>query len=55
MYEIATALNVTVDYFTLGIAKKNDIDEIEEYLRECTDEEMGVVKIFVKALVDSHK
>ena len=55
LYEIATALNVTVDYFTLGIAKKNDIDEIEEYLRECTDEEMGVVKIFVKALVDSHK
>lgn len=55
LYDIATCLDVTIDYFTFGIVKKNKLGEIEEYLRECTDEEVDTIKVMVKALADSHK
>lgn len=55
LYDIATCLDVTIDYFTLGIVKKNKFSEIEEYLRECTDDEIDTIKVMVKALADSHQ
>lgn len=55
LYDIATCLDVTIDYFTFGIVKKNKLGEIEEYLRECTDEEIDTIKIMVKALADNHQ
>lgn len=55
LYDIANCLDVTIDYFTFGIVKKNKLDEIEEYLRECTDEEVDTIKVMVKALADSHQ
>ncbi len=55
LYDIATCLNVTIDYFTFGIVKKNKYEQIEEYLRELTDDEVETVKIIIKALADSHK
>lgn len=55
LYDIATCLDVTIDYFTFGIVKKNKLEEIEEYLRECTDEEVDIIKVMVKALADNHQ
>ena len=55
LYDIATCLNVTIDYFTFGIVKKSKIEEIEEYLRECTDEEVDIIKVMVKAIADNHQ
>ena len=54
LYDIASTLNVTIDYFTLGIVKKNNFEEIEEYLRECTEDELAIIKMLAKALVDNH-
>ena len=55
LYDIATCLDVTIDYFTFGIVKKNKLEEIEEYLRECTDEEVDIIKVMVKAIADNHQ
>lgn len=55
LYDIATCLDVTIDYFTFGIVKKNKFSEIEEYLRECSDEEIDTIKIIVKAIADNHQ
>ena len=49
LYDIATCLGVTIDYFTLGV-----IDEIEEYLRECNEDEIQTIKIIVKAIAENH-
>lgn len=54
LYDIASTLNVTIDYFTLGVVKKNNFEEIEEYLRECTEDELAIIKMLAKALVDNH-
>lgn len=55
LYDIATCLDVTIDYFTFGIVRKNNFGEIEEYLRQCTDEEISVIKVMIKGLADSHQ
>lgn len=55
LYDIANCLDVTIDYFTFGIVKKNKLEEIEEYLRECTDEEVDIIKVMVKAIADNHQ
>lgn len=55
LYDIATCLDVTIDYFTLGIVKKNKFDEIEEYLRECSDDEINTIKTMIKAVANSHQ
>ncbi len=55
LYDIAMHLGVTIDYFTFGVVKKNRFEEIEEYLRECSDEEFDTITVMVKALADSHK
>jgi transcriptional regulator with XRE-family HTH domain len=54
LYDIATCLGVTIDYFTLGVVKKNKFDEIEEYLRECNEDEIQTIKIIVKAFAENH-
>lgn len=54
LYDIATCLDVTLDYFTFGVVKKTYIEEIEEYLRECTDDEIELIKVMIKAIADSH-
>lgn len=54
LYDIANCLGVTIDYFTFGIVKKSKLEEIEEYLRECTDEEIDIIILMVKAIADSH-
>lgn len=55
LYDISTALNVTLDYFTLGIVKKSNLEELDDYLKECTEEDINTIKIFAKALVESHR
>ncbi len=55
LYDISTALNVTIDYFTLGIVKKSNLEKLDDYLKECTEEDLNIIKIFAKALVESHR
>lgn len=54
LYDIAICLGVTIDYFTLGVVKKNNLEEIQDYLRECSEDEIQTIKIIVKAIADNH-
>ena len=54
LYDIATCLDVTLDYFAFGVVKKTKIEEISEYLRECSDDEIELIKVMIKAIADNH-
>ncbi len=54
LYNIAEKLGVTIDYFTFGIVKKSTFEEIEEYLRECSEDEIEMITIMIKAIAESH-
>ena len=52
LYDIATCLGVTIDCFIFGIVKKSHIEEIEDYLKECNDEEIKIIKKIVRAIAE---
>lgn len=52
LYDIATSLGVTIDCFTFGIVKKSHIEEIEDYLKECNEEEIRIIKKIIRAIAE---
>lgn len=52
LYDIATSLGVTIDCFTFGIVKKSNIEEIEDYLKECNEEEIKIIKKIIRAIAE---
>lgn len=52
LLKISSALNVTVDYFTLGIFRDKDVKNITELLQLCGNEDLPIIKDIVQSFVD---
>lgn len=52
LLKISSALNVTVDYFTLGIFRDKDVKNITELLQLCRNEDLPIIKDIVQSFVD---
>lgn len=52
LLSIAEALNVTTDYFTLGIVKNSKAEGIEDLLRVCSDDDIEAIYKIVKMFSD---
>lgn len=52
LLKISSALNVTGDYFTLGIFRDKDVKNILELLKLCRDEDLPIIQDIVQSFVD---
>ncbi len=52
LLKISSALNVTTDYFTLGIFRDKDIKNILELLKLCRDEDLPIIQDIIQSFVD---
>ena len=52
LLKISSALNVTGDYFTLGIFRDKDVENILELLKLCRDEDLPIIQDIVQSFVD---
>lgn len=52
LLKISSALNVTSDYFTLGIFRDKDAKNIIELLKLCRDEDLPIIQDIVQSFVN---
>ena len=52
LLKISAALNVTSDYFTLGIFRDNDTKNIDELLKLCRNEDLPIIKDIIQSFVN---
>ncbi len=52
LLKISSALNVTGDYFTLGIFRDRDVKNILELLKLCRDEDLPIIQDIVQSFVN---
>ncbi len=52
LLKISSALNVTSDYFILGIFRDNNIQNIIELLKLCKEEDLPIIQDIVQSFVN---
>ena len=52
LLKISSILNVTSDYFILGIFRDNNIENIIELLRLCKDDDLPIIQDIVQSFVN---
>ena len=54
LLNLADALDVTLDYFLVGVIKRQPIEQINEYLQQCSLDDLPIIERIVKIYAEKN-